>query len=242
MSETFTVITYNMRKGKGVRRSQPKIAELSRELGVRKPDLLLCQEVFHEHRGLSQSHSIADGMELIHRYEPNAAYKRGHHGNATFSRFPISRHGNLDISTNPFERRGVLWTRVHFKAGHDMHVFNTHFGLSARQRRIQSTRVGGFILNKAELEDPVILAGDFNDWRGGVDALISEEAQLSNAMLRLSMADRTTWSTVRPLFALDRIYFRNLELLEIEVLRGAPWNRLSDHFPVQARFRMSSPG
>jgi endonuclease/exonuclease/phosphatase family metal-dependent hydrolase len=240
MSAEFRVITFNMRKGKGIRRSQPELEEIVRELARRKPDLLLCQEVFHEHRGLSQSHRLAHGMELLHRYEPNAEYKRGHHGNATFSRFPISRHGNLDISTNPIERRGVLWTRVHLKAGHDMHVFNTHFGLSERQRLIQARRVGSYVQEQAEWEDPVILAGDFNDWTGRADSVIESAGHLSNGMLRLSMRDRTTWSTVRPLFALDRIYFRNLVLLNIEVLRGAPWSRLSDHFPVQATFRLSS--
>lgn len=240
MGTVFRLVTYNMRKGKGIRRSRPDLIEISRRLEDLKPDLLLCQEVYHEHSGVSQSQRIAEEMELLHRYEPNAEYRRGHHGNATFSRFPISRHGNLDISTNRIERRGVLWTRVHFKTGHDLHVFNTHFGLSHRQRTVQAARVGAFVQERAELEDPVILAGDFNDWNGRVDPMIESASELQNGMLRLAMGDRTTWSTVRPLFALDRVYYRNLDLLEIQVLKGPPWDRLSDHFPVLATFRTAS--
>ena len=238
MTTELTVVTYNMRKGKGVRRSRPDLVEIAQRLGELRPDVLLCQEVFHDRDDVSQSDHIAESLELLHRYEPNAEYARGHHGNATFTNLHITHHENLDISTNPVERRGVLWTRVVLQDGRDLHLFNTHFGLSKRQRLKQAREVGLFVRSKAEREDPVLLGGDFNDWQGTVDEAITDSAQVTNGMLRLAMADRTTWSTKRPLFALDRVYFRNLALESVEVLKGAPWDRLSDHFPIRCRIRV----
>lgn len=231
----FQIVSYNIRKGKGIGGSRPDLDEICRSLGGIAPDVLLCQEVFHGNgQGVHQSRHFADALDLLHRYEPNAAYRKGHHGNATFSRFPISRHANRDISTNGVEHRGVLYTKLYPDRGRPLHVFNTHFGLSQRQRITQAHHVGQMLRDHADPADPIILAGDFNDWNGQVDAVISSETALENAMLALAMRDRRTWSTRRPLFALDRVYYRNLHLVEVRVLRDPPWNRFSDHFPISA--------
>jgi endonuclease/exonuclease/phosphatase family metal-dependent hydrolase len=59
---------------------------------------------------------------------------------------------------------------------------------------------------------------------------------MENAMLMLAMKQRRTWSTRRPLFALDRIYYHSIHLVDVRVLKASPWHRLSDHFPVEATF------
>lgn len=236
MTDRFKLITYNIRKAKGIRGSRPGLEELAGSLGTLGPDMLLCQEVFHEGGGVAQSREIAERLELLHRYEPNAEYRRGHHGNATFSRFPISWHCNVDISTNRVERRGILYTRVHPSESRTLHVFNTHFGLSQRQRMKQARHLGRMVDGLTHPDDPVILGGDFNDWNGQVDPVIAQEADLENGMLLLALQDRRTWSTRRPLFSLDRIYYRNLHLVDIVVHKHAPWSGLSDHFPVEAVF------
>ncbi len=234
----FQLVTYNIRKGKGIRGSRPSLDDLTREVAAVRPDLLLCQEVFHARDGaVDQTAAFASALLLAHRYEPNAFYRKGHHGNATFSRWPIDRHRNTDISTNRIERRGVLYTSVSVAEGRRLHVFNTHFGLSQRQRLLQARAVGRLLGELVDPADPVVLAGDFNDWSGRVDPVISRETALENAMLALAMKDRRTWSTRRPLFALDRVYYRNLDLVEVSVLREAPFDGLSDHFPVKAVFR-----
>jgi endonuclease/exonuclease/phosphatase family metal-dependent hydrolase len=232
----FKIVSYNMRKGKGATpQSPPRLEEISWNLGRLEPDVLLCQEVFHGNgdESTSQSREIAESLDLLHRYEPNAEYRRGHHGNATFSRFHIVEHWNQDISTNRVEQRGLLYTKMELEGGRHLHVFNTHLGLSHRQRRIQARWLSSLVRQVADPADSVILAGDFNDWSGLLDSLVCSEAHMDNAMLALAMKDRRTWSTRRPLFALDRVYYRNLHLVEVTVLRGSPWNRLSDHFPVQ---------
>ena len=233
---TFKLVSYNIRKAKGIRGSRPDLEDIALNLGALQPDMLLCQEVFHGSGGVHQSREIAEQLELLHRYEPNAEYRRGHHGNATFSRFPISRHRNTDISTNRVERRGVLYTRVHPVPGGILHIFNTHFGLNKKQRNRQARMLGELVREIVRPDEAVILGGDFNDWSGQLDPVISAEVGLENAMLLLAMKKRRTWSTRRPLFALDRIYYHNLHLVDVRVLNSPPWDRLSDHFPVEAIF------
>ena len=82
----------------------------------------------------------------------------------------------------------------------------------------------------------MIIGGDFNDWSGRLDNRVCEAADVENAMLALAMKDRRTWSTRSPRFALDRLYYRNLDLVDVRVHRDAAWQRLSDHFPVEATF------
>ncbi len=236
MTSSIHVVTYNLRKGKGVLGSRPRFAEVARNLGALAPDLLLCQEVFHGGHGVDQTQEVSDHLELLHRYEPNAVYRRGHHGNATFSRLPVVAHQNTDISPNRIERRGVLYTRLGPWNGRDLHVFNTHFALTQRQRMRQARQLGEMIEALAADSDPVILGGDFNDWTGRVDPVIRQRGDLSNAMLTLDAKHRRTWSTRRPLWCLDRLYYRNLELSEVRVLTEDPWPGMSDHFPVRAVF------
>ncbi len=234
--DALTVVSYNIRKGKGIRGSRPTFESIARNLGALRPDLLMCQEVFHGSQGVQQSREMAEHLALLHRYEPNATYRRGHHGNATFSRLPIDHHENRDVSPNRVERRGILYTRIDSWGVGGVHVFNTHFALSQRQRIKQAHALSAMMRELTHPDDAVLLAGDFNDWTGRVDPLICEGSDLDNAMLLLTMQERRTWSTRRPLWALDRIYYRNLHLRDVSVLRESPWDRLSDHFPIRATF------
>jgi endonuclease/exonuclease/phosphatase family metal-dependent hydrolase len=43
-----------------------------------------------------------------------------------------------------------------------------------------------------------------------------------------------TWHARRPVFALDRIYARNLNVRRSGRFDGDPWSELSDHLPLFA--------
>ncbi len=238
---TIRVITYNIRKGKGNGQGKPEFSALAESLREWKADLVLFQEVFHNRQDVDQSDALATGLAAEWRYGANAQYRRGHHGNTTVSKWPILTSENRDLSTNPIERRGCLYTRIESPFQTPLHVLNTHFGLSHRQRRTQAERVGNWLQQMTSPGEPVILGGDFNDWSGRLDPEICGRTDLQNAMTRLSALDRKTWSTRRPLFALDRLYIRGLTISEVRVLRDPPFDRLSDHFPVLAVFEVPTP-
>jgi endonuclease/exonuclease/phosphatase family metal-dependent hydrolase len=225
------VLTYNIRKGKGASgRAHHDVAEVGRALAAQRADLVLCQEVFHGHASrAAQSRELAEATGLVHYYRPNKHRRTGHHGNATLSRLPVAHVENHDVSTNRIERRGALYTRVDVH-GRPLHVLNVHLSLSHRQREKQLRRISSFIAGVAGRHEPIVLAGDFNDWPGRLDATIVGQLGFTNVFG--SPARTPTWHARRPVFNLDRVYVRNVNAVGAERLHGEPWDELSDHLPL----------
>jgi len=233
------VLTYNIRKGKGANgRSTVGMDRLGSALVDHELDVLLCQEVFHCARtGSSQSSNLADALGLEAYYGANKFRAIGHHGNTTLTRLPVEQFENHDLSTNGIERRGALYAKLRVD-GTMVHVFNVHLGLNRWQRMTQMRRVGNLIRERKLEREPVLIAGDFNDWRRDLDAFIVEELGFRNALDRLAPEHTRTWHARRPVFALDRIYIRNLTVERAGRLEGEPWATLSDHLPLHAELRL----
>ncbi|MFH1807497.1 MAG: endonuclease/exonuclease/phosphatase family protein [Pseudomonadota bacterium] len=226
-------MTYNIRKGKGASGRAPfQVADLGTALAVHDVDLLLCQEVFHDtRRGVAQSDELAALVGLPACYGANRLRKLGHHGNATFTRYPVLASQNHDVSTNSLERRGVLYTRLDVD-GRALHVLNVHLGLNHLQRVKQVRRIAELLAATVPVGEPVILAGDFNDWRRSLDQVISGQLGFRNAFAAHRAREVRSWHARRPVFNLDRVYLHHLAMRRAERLFGAPWQDLSDHLPL----------
>lgn len=233
----FRVLSYNIRKGKGGYRGKVTVGSMAEKLAARRADIILCQEVFHStnHQGPAQSSDLGERLSYRSVYEPNAVYRRGHHGNATLTHFNVHRYFNSNLSTNPIEKRGVLYSLIECHQG-AVHVLNTHLGLNKAQRFKQVLNIAAILKEVCHDGRPVVLAGDFNDWTGQLDVAIRKYCGLVNAMETLDKQARRSWPSARPVFGLDRIYFRDLRLVGVRVLSKDPWDRLSDHLPVEAEF------
>ena len=242
LDHMIRVLTYNIRKGKGGFRGAIDTTVIASSLAARSPDLVLCQEVFHSKvlGHVHQSADLASGLELESVYEPNAVYRRGHHGNATMSRFGVRASFNRNLSTNPFEKRGILYALVE-DTGSPIHVFNTHLGLNRRQRRCQIENIGAILEEICCDGSPIILAGDFNDWTGRLDRHVRDRCGLKSVLDGMDRRVRRTFPSVFPIFNLDRIYYRDLDLLDVRILARPPWDRLSDHLPIEADFARPQP-
>jgi endonuclease/exonuclease/phosphatase family metal-dependent hydrolase len=229
------VITYNIRKGKGANgRTDVEMRRIGAALSSHEADLILCQEVFHCARtGNSQSGGLAEEMGLSSYYGANKFRAVGHHGNTTFTRLSVEYFDNHDISTNPVERRGALYVRLTL-GERPLHVFNVHLGLNQWQRRTQVRRIGELMTSVCQGEDPVLLAGDFNDWRRDLEGTILGDLGFEDPFARHSPEQVRTWHARRPVFSLDRIYVKNLTTLSAGRLAGDPWSELSDHLPLMA--------
>ena len=234
------LVSYNIRKGKGADgRSAIDMARIGAELEHLEPNLLTCQEVFHCARGgAPQSDGLAEAFGFPHYYGANKFRAVGHHGNTTLTSLPVTEHENHDISTNPVERRGALYVRAEVD-GVPLHVFNVHLGLDGYQRSTQLRRIGALMDEAVAHEEPVILAGDFNDWRKQLHAHV-RKLDLHSVFEHLQRTMPKTWHARRPVLPLDRIYVRHLEVLDAGILSGAPWTDLSDHLPLWADLRPSS--
>lgn len=236
----FRFVTYNIRKGKGASgRLHGDVADLSQALLPHRPDLMFCQEVYHgHHKPVAQTSQIAEELGLSHYYEPNRTRKTGHYGNATFTHYPVETMRNHDISTNPIEKRGVLYLRLNLH-GRPVHVFNAHLGLNQRQRSVQIRRIAELIRQLAKPEEAVVLAGDFNDWNRRIDRYVTKSMGMTNAFAHLRGKESLTWHARNPVFNLDRVYLQNLRATDTRRLHGAPWDTLSDHFPLWAELEFT---
>jgi endonuclease/exonuclease/phosphatase family metal-dependent hydrolase len=233
-SERVRVITYNIRKGKGASgRAVVPMASIGKALAQHEADVVLCQEVFHgAHEDTWQTDRLAEALQLYSYYGGNRFRAIGHHGNTTFSRLAAEDFKNHDISTNRIERRGALYVRLHLTHT-PLHVLNVHLGLNRWQRATQMKRIAKLMDEMCKAGEPVLLAGDFNDWQRSLDRWIVEELGLSSCF-DLQAPEVRTWPAQRPVFSLDRIYVRNLRITNPTRLHGGAWHELSDHLPLMA--------
>ncbi len=241
----LTVVTYNIHKGFSALNRRLVVHEIRERLHALAPDVVFLQEVQGVHHGHSRRHGTwpeAGQHEfLAHEgghsaYGPNASYQDGHHGNAIVSRFPIARSENVDISHHALESRGLLHCEMEVPGWSErLHCINVHLGLWGRSRRFQLDWLCHRIRESVPATAPLVVAGDFNDWRGRATALLGRELGLSEAF-ELSLGRHARSFPARlPLLALDRIYVRGLRVGEARRLAEGPWSRLSDHAALAAR-------
>ena len=81
---------------------------------------------------------------------------------------------------------------------------------------------------------PLIIAGDFNDWRNRADRLLADRLGLVEAFGGGIGRPPRSYPSALPFFRLDRIYVRGFRVRRAEVHFGAPWAQISDHAALTA--------
>jgi endonuclease/exonuclease/phosphatase family metal-dependent hydrolase len=248
--KNISVCTYNIHKGMSPLNRHVRVGDMAEALADLAPDLLFLQEVQGRNlaRALShqrwpvqpQHHFLAS--RLAHRavYGLNASYDHGHHGNALLTRFRVGEWCNRDISVNRFESRGVLQCLVQPDGwAQPVVALCGHFNLLAFDRRKQYRGLARYVQEAIAEYQPLILAGDFNDWRGEASALLKGELGLDEVFLQLYGGHAQSFPARMPMLTLDRIYLRGLKVESARVLSGRPWSGLSDHLPLYAQLSLS---
>ena len=166
--------TYNIHKGFSHFNRRMMVHELRHHLRLLDVDLVFLQEVQGEHEQHAervpnwpaepQYEFLAHEVWQDYAYGRNAVYDHGHHGNAILSRFPIVNAENQDVSAHRFEHRGLLHCEVAL-GDVRLHCLCVHFGLYERGRRRQLSALTERVQRLVPADAPLIVAGDFNDWR-----------------------------------------------------------------------------
>ncbi len=220
------------------------LPELRSAVRAVQADLVFLQEVQGDHAGhaarqanwplVPQYEFLADTMWPDFAYGRNAVYPHGHHGNAVLSKYPIVQHQNRDVSIEGPERRGMLHCTLAVPGFGDVHAVCVHLGLLENHRRQQLDMLCALV--NAEVPDgvPVIVAGDFNDWRSRATAHLTRGAGLHEVFQMVYGESARTFPARFPLLRLDRIYVRGADAHAPMVLPRKPWSHLSDHAPLAA--------
>jgi endonuclease/exonuclease/phosphatase family metal-dependent hydrolase len=262
------VATYNIHKGVSSIRSTPRVVALKKAIGLFEADVVFLQEVQgrhdrhstkfgqesrgHQHWPEISQHTFFAGDSHHCAYGMNAVYDHGHHGNALLSTHPIATTNNHDVSDHAYEQRGILHCVLETPQG-QVHCYVVHLGLFESGRGRQTEALIEAVMKSAPDGEPVIIAGDFNDWRNnlsdklrnalGVVEVFDElgtKSALGDLMRSLSgraprkITPARTFPAALPWFRLDRIYVRGFKVDLAEVLHGTLWAKLSDHAPIVA--------
>lgn len=158
----------------------------------------------------------------------------GHFGNALLTAHPVHDVRHVDLSVAGRERRGLLDVLVEAGQGRWLRVVVTHFGLTARERLRQVQLLLQRV--RPEPDRPLVLLGDFNEWRPKAPTVALIEAALGRTPHVRSFPTR--W----PFLALDRIWVHPVTCLRQTWRATGPDSRVaSDHRPVVAELTLPEP-
>jgi endonuclease/exonuclease/phosphatase family metal-dependent hydrolase len=241
------IISYNIHKGLNTRGTKLVLHKMRKELERVDADIVFLQEVVGEHTGQRlniDGHPDNNQIEFLasNRWEhfiygPNKSHGKGHHGNAILSKFPILEWENHNISTNKFECRGLLHAKVKVpNLQKDLHLYNTHLNLLEKGRKIQAKKIIQILENTTHTHDPLLMAGDFNDWKKSIIHFLAEHLEIIEAFHHFHGEVKKTYPSFFPGLSLDRIFFKNLIIEDAIHHNEQSWKGLSDHLPLTAHF------
>lgn len=239
------ILSCNIHKGFAFANRDFTLPRLRDALRTADPDVAFLQEVVGEHRHhagtrddwpeLGQAEHLADARWPFVAYGANAQHRHGHHGNALLSKHPLLGWTNHDVSNHKLERRGLL----HGVIRHDdqrIHLICCHLDLTrwGRDRQLDHLRR---VIAELPANEPLIVGGDFNDWRGQSDLT---SAGLIDVHIHEHGHRARTFPAWWPRLTLDRIYLRGLVAREVQVLSQPPWPTISDHVPLSCMVELTS--
>lgn len=246
---SFKVLTANVHKGFSLFNRRFILSELRDAVRHVGAEIVFLQEVLGSHAlhkkrivswpTLPQYEFLADSIWPNFAYGRNAVYPEGDHGNALLSKFPIVRFDNHDFSLEGDEKRGVLHAVLTAPSyDEEIHVVCIHFGLTEPHRLAQLRLLRDLIGRVVPKNAPLVVAGDFNDWRLRVHSMLEKELGMREVFVHAHGAAARTFPARFPLLRLDRIYVRNAEAHAPVALPRKPWSHLSDHAPLAAEIHL----
>lgn len=240
------VLSYNIHKGLNPQGTKFILSDIRENLRSINSDIVFIQEAIghnttDKHKiddwpDANQIEYLAHGNWQYFAYGANKLHKQGHHGNAILSKFPIENIKNFDLTTNRFEQRGLLSADIDVGLNDPMHLLCTHLNLLESGRKVQAEKIIKIIDELTKDHSPLILCGDFNDWRKKIIHKLNQELGLNEIFHHFLGENPNSFPSFLPRLSLDRIFFRNLEAIEAKGLKDGPWKNLSDHLPLLAEF------
>jgi endonuclease/exonuclease/phosphatase family metal-dependent hydrolase len=246
----LTVMTVNIHKGFTSFNRRFILHELRDAVRKVGADVVFLQEVLGMHEAHSEKYAdswpeaphyefLADSIWPQFAYGQNMIYPKGHHGNAVMSKFPILNHQNHDVSIAGPEKRGLLHCEISIPGHHHpVHAICVHLGLAENHRQQQLDLLCAIVRTEVPHDAPLVVAGDFNDWRRKAHDILWREVGLREIFVTAYGEAAKTFPAIFPVLSLDRIYVRNCSVHLPVVLPRRPWAHLSDHAPLVAEIHL----
>lgn len=246
---TLKILTYNIHKGFGVANARFVLHHIRDALQTVNADVLFLQEIQGEHSKRehliekwpkeTQFEFIAEQLWPHYAYGKNAIYKKGHHGNAILSKYPFVSWENIDVSVQKRASRSLLHGVIEIpEIKQKIHTICIHLGLFKSERKRQLQTLCERIESHVPHNEPLLIAGDFNDWRGHAEQHLEADLELQEVFKFLRGHHAKSYPSWNPTLQVDRIYFRGLTPELCHRFNKQPWRMLSDHVPLYAQFTL----
>ncbi len=230
------ILTLNAHQGFRAAHRHGALLRIRDALRDSQADLVFLQEigaVDGPGPAMGQYEVLADGVWTQHAYGRNAVATGGHHGNALLSKYPIESWRNVDASVGAAEPRGLLHAVIGVPGHGPMHAICVHLALRELHRRVQAGRLLSLVNDEVPPGAALVVAGDFNDWRGRAHERLVREGGLEEVHASATGRPARTFPARAPCLRLDRIYVRNIRHRPFGV-HARDWRTLSDHMPLAA--------
>ena len=142
---------------------------------------------------------------------------------------------NHDVTDLRFERRGMLHCELRVPGvALPLHCVCVHLSLFAVSRARQMDGLVDRLAHWAPGDSPLVIAGDFNDWRNRGDRLLADRLGLTEVFAGARGKPARSFPVGAPTLRLDRIYVRGFAVESTQVHAGPPWSKISDHAALSA--------
>ena len=229
------IASYNIHKGVGRdRRFDPhRTAQVIREI---RPDVIALQEAdrrFGDRAGILDIDSLKSDCGLVPVPLKFSQGGHGWHGNVI-----LYREGSVtatrQVNLAGLEPRGALVVDLDLPTG-PLRIVAAHLGLLRRSRALQINAL--LSIARPRDERPVLLMGDFNEWRLGDRSTLHGLAPEFGPL----HAPIPSFPARFPVLALDRILAYPQSLISSVALHDTPLARVaSDHLPLKAVVDLST--
>lgn len=219
------LLSYNIHSGYSLdgRRDITRLAAFFRRVS---PDVIVIQEAeLHPEEG--DLDRLAGEAYPYRHNGPTLIKKSGHQfGNIILSKMPFRHMATHDLDTSPdFEPRNAIEVIIDTDFG-PIRIFGTHLSL-APWERIEEVR------NLCRLVDtiehgpmPVVLCGDFNEWRRRSKMIRHIDARMTQLHCRGS------FPSIFPVLRLDRVWIDERLTGQAQTYNVPDMRMLSDHLPI----------
>jgi len=236
----FKVLTLNIHKGYSMSNRHFTLDKIKQCLKLSGSNIVFLQEVSGDNdkkkdaipnwSDNNQFEFLADSIWDHFAYGKNAIYQHGHHGNGILSEIPFNRLHNLDVSTMRISQRGIL----HGQLENGTHLLCAHLGLFESERRSQVRQLIEYAKANIAATEPLIMAGDFNDWRRKAHLQLCHELELIEVYQAHRGHVANTFPAMFPALPMDRIYVRGFKVSSANVMTSREWRSISDHCALTA--------
>jgi endonuclease/exonuclease/phosphatase family metal-dependent hydrolase len=238
------LLSYNIHKGIGGRDRRYRLERIISVIEAENPDIICLQEVDRHCRRSShddQPKLLVEYFKLdVHLYQANVSLKYGMYGNLILSRWPFLNKHQISLRLNRRKPRGAQMAVVDSPEG-PFQLVHFHLGLAEKERHWQLDHLLGHHLFKESNHLPVLVVGDFNDWRNTLcRGCLAEQgfAQLTTPISRFR-----SFPAYWPLGSLDKAFVRgDIVLRQARIVHSPIARQASDHLPLVIDFHVESNG